>query len=82
MHYVSFNTIAHGMLLKPPFDNMPAEAFSPTPLTGFATDVSLRDRTGRLAREIAAYERSTCTAAIRVPKASTDQVLVRSVTAR
>lgn len=27
MHYVSFNTIAHGMMLEPPFDDMRAEDF-------------------------------------------------------
>lgn len=29
MHYVSFNTIAHGMMLEPPFDDMTAEDFQP-----------------------------------------------------
>ena len=27
MHYVSFNTVAHGMMLGPPFENMRAEDF-------------------------------------------------------
>ncbi|HLZ30750.1 MAG TPA: hypothetical protein VKV73_25820 [Chloroflexota bacterium] len=29
MHYVSFNTIAHGMMLDPPFTNVRAEEFRP-----------------------------------------------------
>jgi hypothetical protein len=29
MHYVSFNTIAHGMMLDPPFNDMRAEDFRP-----------------------------------------------------
>jgi hypothetical protein len=29
MHYVSFNTIAHGMMLGPPFEDMRAEDFHP-----------------------------------------------------
>jgi hypothetical protein len=29
MHYVSFNTIAHGMLLDPPFTEVRAEDFQP-----------------------------------------------------
>jgi hypothetical protein len=27
MHYVSFNTIAHGMMLEPPFEDIRAEDF-------------------------------------------------------
>lgn len=29
MHYVSFNTVAHGMMLEPPFVDMRAEDFQP-----------------------------------------------------
>jgi hypothetical protein len=29
MHYVSFNTVAHGMMLKPPFEDMRAQDFQP-----------------------------------------------------
>jgi hypothetical protein len=29
MHYVSFNTVAHGMMLGAPFEDMRAEDFQP-----------------------------------------------------
>jgi len=29
MHYVSFNTIAHGMMLEPPFVDLRASDFQP-----------------------------------------------------
>src|SRR5438128_835039 len=44
MHYVSFNRIAHGMMLEPPFVDVRASDFQPDGRRANARDLEIRPR--------------------------------------